>query len=391
MLNRPPLRFGQNRFRYAWLMIFAILLMSCAPVSVSSSNEPVVIAPVQEVAGQVELLGVITIANSAEAFNTLIGGLSAIAYDEVGGHYYFLSDDRAMRGPVRIYQATIDMTDGTLDEEDLAWTGVIFLQNEAGERFGFGQLDPEGLVYADGHFFVSTEGEGAMRPPLAPEIIEFTRTGEWVRSLPLPEKFMPVADGSRGVRNNKGLESLTITPDGRYLISGVENALAQDGPIASTTEQSPVRLLTIDLQSSQPMTEQVYLVDTIPVAAAQVRGEADNGLAELLALDDGGTLWALERAYVQGVGNTVRLYGVDVRGAEVVTDRDALGDISRPAAKARLVDFGELGAAIGVAPDNLEGMALGPRLPDGRQVLFVVSDNNFNASQRTQLWALALE
>ena len=58
------------------------------------------------------------------------------------------------------------------------------------------------------------------------------------------------------------------------------------------------------------------------------------------------------------------------------------------------MDFGELGSELGpefdVAPDNSEGMALGPELADGRRVLVVVSDNNFNPSQTTQVWALAL-
>jgi hypothetical protein len=46
---------------------------------------------------------------------------------------------------------------------------------------------------------------------------------------------------------------------------------------------------------------------------------------------------------------------------------------------------------LGVTPDNVEGMTFGPKLPDGRQVLIVVSDNNFNPSQTTQFIALAVE
>jgi hypothetical protein len=46
---------------------------------------------------------------------------------------------------------------------------------------------------------------------------------------------------------------------------------------------------------------------------------------------------------------------------------------------------------LGIVPDNVEGMALGPVLPDGRQILILVSDNNFSQSQVTQFIALALE
>jgi hypothetical protein len=37
--------------------------------------------------------------------------------------------------------------------------------------------------------------------------------------------------------------------------------------------------------------------------------------------------------------------------------------------------------------DNIEGMAIGPKLPDGSQSLLLVSDNNFNRLEITQfLW-----
>jgi hypothetical protein len=48
-------------------------------------------------------------------------------------------------------------------------------------------------------------------------------------------------------------------------------------------------------------------------------------------------------------------------------------------------------ASLGVQPDNLEAMSFGPMLPDGRMLLILVSDNNFNPSQVTQFMALAVE
>ena len=41
--------------------------------------------------------------------------------------------------------------------------------------------------------------------------------------------------------------------------------------------------------------------------------------------------------------------------------------------------------------DNLEGMTFGPTLTDGRQLLIIVSDNNFAADQVTQFLAVAVE
>jgi hypothetical protein len=41
-------------------------------------------------------------------------------------------------------------------------------------------------------------------------------------------------------------------------------------------------------------------------------------------------------------------------------------------------------AAVGVTADNLEGLAWGPRLPDGNTALLVVAHDNFSDTQTTQ-------
>ena len=41
--------------------------------------------------------------------------------------------------------------------------------------------------------------------------------------------------------------------------------------------------------------------------------------------------------------------------------------------------------------DNVEGITLGPKLPDGRQVVVLVTDDNFSAEQMTQFYAFALQ
>jgi hypothetical protein len=40
--------------------------------------------------------------------------------------------------------------------------------------------------------------------------------------------------------------------------------------------------------------------------------------------------------------------------------------------------------------DNVEGVTLGPKLPDGRQSLLLVSDDNFSPQQITQFVAFAM-
>ena len=60
-----------------------------------------------------------------------------------------------------------------------------------------------------------------------PSISQFSLGGQLFDELRVRYKFQPRADGTRGVRNNKGFESLTITPDNRFLYSATENTLVQ--------------------------------------------------------------------------------------------------------------------------------------------------------------------
>jgi hypothetical protein len=46
---------------------------------------------------------------------------------------------------------------------------------------------------------------------------------------------------------------------------------------------------------------------------------------------------------------------------------------------------------LGIEPDNIEGMAFGPALPDGRLPLILMSDNNFATTQTTQFIVLAVQ
>jgi 3-phytase len=66
-----------------------------------------------------------------------------------------------------------------------------------------------------------------------------------------------------------------------------------------------------------------------------------------------------------------------------------------PVTKTLLLDLGQLPGLpkelVATALDNFEGMTFGPRLPDGRATLLLVSDDNFRNIQRTWFLALAIQ
>ncbi|MGF1537979.1 MAG: phytase [Elainellaceae cyanobacterium] len=354
--------------------------------------------------GDIEFLGEVQFETGFTFAETEVGGLSGLAYDPNRDVYYALSDDRSQINPARFYTTTIDLSDGSLDEGDVAFTEVTTLLDADGEPFSEASVDPEGIAFSSlGTLFIASEGDA--NALIDPFVDQFSLMGDQISSLPVPETYLPTADQSSGIRNNLAFESLTLTPDQRFLYTATENALFQDGPAAGLEDESLARILKYDLTTGEVAAEFVYEVEAVPEAPDPADAFATNGLVELLAVDNNGTLLALERAFSVGQGNTVKLFEVQTQGA---LDVSGVGDLFR---EDELEDDGEIlppgpfeidpavtkreildiEADLGIAPDNLEALALGPVLEDGRQSLIVVSDNNFKAeNQVTQVLAFAL-
>lgn len=352
------------------------------------AGEPTVPDVSRKTADDVEFLGEVRFDTGFTFNGTEVGGLSGITYDPFKNVYYSISDDRSENDPARFYTLSIDISDGNLQKGDVTFQDVTTLLDETGEPFPEQSLDPEGIALTNkGTLFISSEGDVSQL--INPFVNQFSLQGQQFQELPVSDKFLPTADSTTGIRNNLAFESLTITPNGKSLFTATENALIQDGPAADPENESPTRIVQYNLLTGQPEQEFVYFTD--PVAAEPVPPDqfSTNGLVELLALDNSGTLLALERSFSVGVGNSIKLYQVQTQGALDVSSVDSLDglEIDPPAEKRLLLDFADLGLTL----DNIEGITFGPQLPDGRQSLVVVSDNNFSETQFTQFLAFAVD
>ena len=105
-------------------------------------------------------------------------------------------------------------------------------------------------------------------------------------------------------------------------------------------------------------------------------------------------LLVLERGFVLGSGNTVRVYRVSLRDATDVSDVASLATAGIAAVEKELVfdladcpprDATNPGPQANPLLDNFEGLALGPHLPGGRRALLLQSDDNFRSTQITRL------
>jgi hypothetical protein len=220
---------------------------------------------------------------------------------------------------------------------------------------------------------------------------EFGLDGRQLAELPVPQAFLPNAAGTRGVRTNLGFESAGTPPNGRFLFTGNEGALVQDGPPATVAAGSPARILRYNLQRRELDRQYVYWTDPIAEPPVPANQFAVNGLVELLPLNNE-FLLAMERSFSVGApdtGNTIKLYDVALPGADDVNGFDSLATLLgaiQPVEKTLLLNLD----ALGIPLDNVEGMTFGPDLSDGRRSLVLVSDNNFSPAAFTQFLLFAV-
>jgi hypothetical protein len=323
--------------------------------------------------------------------DTLVGGLSGITYDRQRNTFYAVSDDRSDFAPARFY--TLNLKLDTQEPQaskiqSVTVAGVTPILDEQGQPYAKGTVDPEGIALSPlGTLFISSEGVASQEIP--PFVREYElKTGQLKRSLAIPERYKPKKEDGKlvqGVGENLGFEALTlggISPgaiEPFRLFTATESALAQDvsseHPQQSTSRNRWLHY-SIDPDHSLLVSEQMYVMDPPP------EGAQFHGLTDILAIDQGGHFLSLERSF-GSKGFAVKLFQLSIGNATDTSRIDQLqGALPgvQPIRKKLLLDLGELGIRL----DNLEGMTLGPQLPDGSRSLVLVSDNNFNPMQINQ-------
>ena len=338
----------------------------------------------------VRVLGEYTLESMRSFQDTTVGGLSGLTYDAKRGVYYAVCDDRGENQAPRFYTLEIDVDQSGIKEVRVV--GVTFFDADADtpgiQPIERGDSDMEDIqLLADDTLLVSSERDRENRP----WIRRFALDGSLLGELPIPARFMTATeqgpDGRprvvRGIRNNLAFEGMALTPSDQTLYLANEQALAQDGPVASADAGTNVRILRMELYGAEgrPTAEYVYPVEKVFAASTDPNVPADNGVTSLVwvqHLIPGYDLLALERAFALGVGNDVNIYLVQLADATDVRDVEALPlpYTGRTVSKTLVANIG----ALGIKPDNLEALALGPRLPNGNLSLIVMADDNFSAA-----------
>jgi hypothetical protein len=124
-------------------------------------------------------------------------------------------------------------------------------------------LDPEGIVVVpDGSFYVSDEYgpfvyhfgiNGQLADVLVPPAAYIPRRGPvYPRVIDYNVTINPTNESGR--YNNRGLEGLTLTPDGKKLVTVIQSPLAQDGENRNPSRNA--RILIYDIDPASPTVRQ---------------------------------------------------------------------------------------------------------------------------------------
>ncbi|MCB9845901.1 MAG: esterase-like activity of phytase family protein [Phycisphaeraceae bacterium] len=220
--------------------------------------------------------------------------------------------------------------------------------------------DHEGIALSGpGTVLVSDEGPMTLK--------EFALAdGALVRTIPTPAVF-----ASR--RGNRGLESLSIAA--ALVWTANEEALTPDGPAATPSAGTVVRLLHIDASSGAALAQFAYVVEPMHGPYIPIGNPGQSGLSDLVALPDG-TLLGLERSLaLTDPLLLTRIFEIDRSGASDISALAGLqGATYTPVSKSLLYSGGQT---------NLEGLCLGPALGSGGHALIGIVDDGDPISANT--------
>jgi hypothetical protein len=201
------------------------------------------------------------------------------------------------------------------------------------------------------------------------------------------------------LRQNRGAESVGITPDGKYMFMAMQNALRN--PDKSTDSSRQVRIIKFDLSTLKPVAEYVYQLED----ASQFDGmaQADIVVSDLVVVNEHTLLIDERDKFAGDKAQLKRIYAVDLTNAtnvlgkydddkaagktlEQMTVADLRASGIKPVSKRTVLDAVEFQFPY----EKIEGVSL-----TNGDTLTIVNDNDFGVDSTTEangteLWQFKL-
>lgn len=301
-----------------------------------------------------------------------VGGLSGIDYNE--GEYYLICDQASKP---RFYKAEIDLNKLSID--------TVIIQNQimldrSGDFLKEHTMDMESIRFDEINDQILITSEGAIADGKDPAVVRLTPEGKFISAFKLPTQF--TASGDQKPRNNGVFEGLAEGIDKKGYWVATELPLEKDGPAPKFyPTRSLTRITYYDAEDQNAKKQFAYKLER--EAKLPINFFAVNGITELLEYKKDHFL-VLERGYAAGYGshgNTIKVFDVDASNATNTLEMETLKNKKiKPVTKKLIFNFKSIKKQLtDKIIDNIEGMCFGPVLPDGKQSLIFISDNNFSS------------
>ncbi|MBQ7421874.1 MAG: esterase-like activity of phytase family protein [Prevotella sp.] len=293
------------------------------------------------------------------------GNYSGLAW--MGENHYLMVSDKGADDGFFHLNIEIDSLSGELSKVQVD----SFVSTHTKSR------DIEGIAYLPHSQTVLLSGESDNR------IIEYDLDGKATGfELNIPD----ILKQSRG---NYSFEGLTYNPSTHLIWTTTESTLRTDGKSANATNRVRNRLrLQSFSENFQPCSTYIYQMDA-PVSRKNARIYA-MGVSEIVALDDGRLLILEREVYVSkgklGSFVNTKLYLCHPQEQYSIDVEESLNEHSPFLKKVLLCQWKTQMNAIHQDFANYEGMCLGPRLVDGRQVLVLCADSQNQSGGLLRDW-----
>jgi len=369
-------------------ILLAFILNAC-------SSSKTIISPKKVISiDSLKFLDEYVIPHNLKYNNTIIGGLSGIDYNPTNNSYFIISDERSHTSPARFYTANILISNNKIDSVE--FTSVQTLKQANGAAFpSFKQdaqhtPDPESIRYnfKKNTLTWTSEGDRAAREGKMiyqnPYIYEMDLAGNFKDSFFIPDNLKMNAE-EKGARENGVFEGSSFDDTFNWLYVSMEEPTYDDGPRASVDYSgAPIRITKYSVKTKKPVAQYAYPLDAVAKKPIPAEGFFVNGVDEILWIGKNRFL-VLERSFSIGTPqNTIKIFIADISKASNVLPETALHKNKgyTIVSKKLLFNLNDLNRYV----DNIEGITLGPILPNGRQSLILIADNNFNSFEKSQVF-----
>lgn len=269
------------------------------------------------------------------------GQYSGISF--VRGNQFVVVDDKVGGGGIFSFVVQLD---------SLGNLGTVVVSGLAANKTGETGLDNEDIAYVPARHSLFVASEATQT------ILEYNLSGKTTgAALAIPEAF-----GTDRIVPNRSFEALAYNDSTQLFWTTTEMPLQAD---------SLYRFQSFSAETLEPVEQMFYASEepSVEQSAAQSARAYVFGIPAITALDDGRLLVVEREVYVPQGGwgamlsdsfSTTSIYEVDpVRCKEPILEKKLLLSFSTSALN--LADY--------------EGMCLGPILPDGTRLLFLIADS----------------